>query len=274
MRAHRVAAMIAEMVMSAGAVTAGGFAYAKSRRAKLYRELADRVARIAATTPLLLPASRQSALPSFADRLIFLRDFLPEAAFAQLKAEAERLVAPERSFVPAHKKGGTVAYETLIASAPAIVSCYHSQDLTAFVSRLVGAKVQPTPISDQSSLSLLFYDKPGDHIGWHYDHNFYRGRHFTLLLALDNQGRAANGLSHAELKARIGGQERGVATPPNTMVVFEGAGVSHKVTPILEGERRLVLSMTYCADPRAYWWQGVTRRIKDTAFYGIRALWT
>lgn len=270
--------MIAEMVMSAGAVTAGGFAYAKSRRAKLYRELGSSVSRIAAT-PLSFAAPGSSAA-SFADRLIFVPDFLPDAAFETIRSEAERLVGPERlegperSFVPAHKKGGTVAYETLIAAAPAIIAFYHSPDLQGFVSKLVGETVRPTPISDQSSLSLLFYDRPGDHIGWHYDHNFYRGRHFTLLLALDNRGGAEKGLSHAELKARIGGEEKVIATPPNMLVVFEGARVSHKVTPILEGERRLMLSMTYCIDPRAYWWQGVSRRIKDTAFYGIRALWT
>jgi hypothetical protein len=50
--------------------------------------------------------------------------------------------------------------------------------------------------------------------------------------------------------------------------------VHHQVTPIREGERRLVLSMTYCTDPRAHWWQAASRRIKDTAFFGIRALWT
>jgi hypothetical protein len=27
-------------------------------------------------------------------------------------------------------------------------------------------------------------------------------------------------------------------------------------------------------DPRAHWWQAASRRIKDTAFFGIRALWT
>jgi hypothetical protein len=73
-------------------------------------------------------------------------------------------------------------------------------------------------------LSLLFYDKPGDHIGWHFDHKFYWGRHFTMLVAIHNEGRAAGGLSHAILNARVGG--------------------------------------------------GATRRMKDTAFFGIRALWT
>jgi hypothetical protein len=56
-----------------------------------------------------------------------------------------------------------------------------------------------------------------------------------------------------------------VKTEPNTGVVFEGARVPHKVAPILAGERRVVLSMTFCADPRSCWWQGLSRRLKDTA---------
>jgi len=266
--------MIGELLIGASAVTASGFTYAHRRRARLYRELERCVARISCSAPPDLAATRRRETPSFADRLAVVPDLLSDQIFATLRAEAERLVAPERSFVPTHKKGGTVAYETLIASAPAIVALYHSADLKAFVSQLVGTEIKPTPIHDQSSLSILFYDKPGDHIGWHYDHNFYRGRHFTVLLALINQGGACGGLSDAELRARIAGQEIAVSTPPNTAVVFEGAQVHHKVTPIRAGERRLILSMTYCTDPRSLWWQGMLRRIKDTAYFGIRALWT
>jgi hypothetical protein len=261
-------------MIGAGAATVGGVAYTRTRRAKLYRELAGRVGAITSTHGLDMGPIQRRPLPSFADRLAVMPDFLPLHTVTALRAEAERLGSPERSYVPAHKKGGTVAYETLIEHAPAIVSFYHSAALLGLVSRLVGVWVGPTPIHDQSSLSLLFYNKPGDHIGWHYDHNFYRGRHFTLLLALVNTGRAAQGLSHATLKARIGGREVGVSTAPNTLVVFEGALVSHQVMPILDGERRVVLSMTYCNDPRAHWWQAVSRRVKDTAFFGVRALWT
>ncbi len=266
--------MIAELMIGAGAVTAGGYTYARSKRSKLYRELEGRVARISDAQAPAIEAILREEAPGFADRLAVKTDFLPPDAFAALRAEAERLVGPERSFVPTHKKGGTVAYETLIANAPAIVAFYHSADLRTYISRLVGAPVQPTPLHDQSSLSVLFYDKPGDHIGWHYDHNFYRGRHFTVLIAMRNEGRAADGLSHAVLMGRVGGREISISTKPNTAVIFEGALVHHKVTPIQEGERRLILSMTYCVDPRAWWWQGVSRRLKDTAFFGVRALWT
>jgi hypothetical protein len=266
--------MIGELMIGAGAVTAGGYTYARTRRVRLYRKLAGRLARIAAQHVPDLADLRGRAVPDFAERLAVVEDLLPAAAFAAVRAEAERLVAPERSFVPTHKKGGTVAYETLIAAAPAIVALYHAVDFRDLISRIVGVRVEPTPIHDQSSLSVLFYNKPGDHIGWHYDHNFYRGRHFTVLIAMANEGTAAGGLSHAELQARVGGREVAVRTAPNVGVLFEGALIHHKVAPLHEGERRLVLSMTYCTDPRAWPWQGISRRLKDTAFFGIRALWT
>jgi len=262
------------MMIGAGAATVGGVALTRTRRARLYRELSGRVATITGSHALDMGAAQRRPLPSFDKRLAVVPDFLPPATFAALRAEAERLSSPERNYVPAHKKGGTVAYETLIQNAPGVVSLYHSADLLGLTSRLTGVWVAPTPVHDQSSLSLLVYNKPGDHIGWHFDHNFYRGRHFTLLLALVNTGKAAGGLSHAVLRARLDGREVDIATPPNTLVIFEGAMVQHGVTPIVEGERRVVLSMTYCNDPRAHWWQATARRMKDTAFFGIRALWT
>ena len=183
------------------------------------------------------------------------------------------LIETERSYLPTHKKGGTVAYSVLREKAPTLVNHYRSAAMRRLVSRIVGAEVQPTPLHDESSCSVLFYEKPGDHINWHYDHNFYRGRHFTVLIPVVNRGRDG-GLSAARLLAKQGGRDVEVATPPNRLILFEGAKVRHKVTPISEGERRAVWSMTYCTDPRNSAFQGVARRVKDTAFFGLRSLWT
>lgn len=218
--------------------------------------------------------SIDSPLPSFAERLAMMDNILPVQDFARLVGEVEDLVETERSYLPAHKKGGTVAYETLERQAPSLVEIYRSTELQRLISDIVGLTVGPTPLHDQSSCSVLFYEKPGDHIGWHYDHNFYRGRHFTVLVPMVNRGRTTNGLSQARLMARRKGREQIIATPPNSMIVFEGAQVRHKVTPIGEGERRVIWSMTYCSDARNSALQGVARRVKDTAFFGLRALWT
>jgi hypothetical protein len=135
-------------------------------------------------------------------------------------------------------------------------------------------RVQPTPLTDLSSCSLLIYDRPNDHIGWHHDINFYNGRHFTALLSLVNTDESGSSLSSARLLVVREGQEVVVPTPANTLVLFEGAQVYHAVTRLREQERRIVLSMTFCTDPSAGALQDLMRRSKDIAYFGLRALWT
>ena len=77
-------------------------------------------------------------------------------------------------------------------------------------------EVRRTPLNDQNSLSLLIYDRGGEHLGWHHDHNFYRGRDFALLVPLLNIGSDENGQSHAQLYVRLPGQaERVINTIAN-----------------------------------------------------------
>lgn len=268
--------MYVETLLAGSALLGGTTAYVVTRRrARVYRDVGRYQREIAtnfATGEMDLVSAR--TMPSFEQRLAVLPDAIPAGRLQEIAAEVEALGGTERSFVPTHKKGGTVAYETLCEHAPRTVGLYLSPGFQRMISQIVGVDVVPTPLHDQNSCSVLFYERPGDHIGWHYDHNFYKGRHFTVLLPIVNRNASGDGVSAARLMARIGEEERVIETPPNRLVVFEGAKVLHKATPIAEGERRIVLSMTYATDPRNTLAQGVARRIKDTAFFGVRALWT
>ncbi len=264
-----------EFALAGSALLAGTAAVLGARRLKVYRGLREAQFEIQRSRSALQGmVVARAALPSFEDRLATLDAVLSDATFGAIKAEVAQLATTERSYVPTHKKGGTVAYETLCEAAPNVVGLYLSPQFHALISGIVGERIVPTPLHDQSSCSVLFYERPGDHIGWHYDHNFYKGRHFTVLLPIVNRDASGDGLSAARLMAKVGGREQVIATPPNSLVLFEGALVEHKATPIGEGERRVVLSMTFATDPGNTWVQGIARRIKDTAFFGIRALWT
>jgi hypothetical protein len=178
----------------------------------------------------------------------------------------------KRTFIPAHKKGAALSYEQIHILAPHCLAFYHSPEVQKWISRVVGQKVYPTPDHDQSSESILCYHEPGDHINWHYDHNFYRGRHFTVLLSLVNEG--PGGLSQGTLQRSLSDKtSQDIETGPNTLVVFEGARIRHRATAVGEDERRVMLSMTYCTDPRIGRFNDFVRRCKDTAFFGLRALW-
>lgn len=214
------------------------------------------------------------ALPFFSRRLVSLGGLLPCAILNHLREVVAGARRHERSYIPGHKQGGTISYEHLHRLAPELVAFYQSRVLRELVSNIVGTPVMPTPLHDQSSCSLLVYDRPRDHIGWHYDHNFYRGRHFTVLLCLVNEDRVHGGLSSAHLQARFDGQDVIIPTPPNTLVVFEGMQVLHRVTGLGPEQTRIQLSMTFCTDPSAPWFKSLIRRGKDVAYFGIRALWT
>jgi len=103
-------AVIAEIFMGAGAATAAGLTYLRTRRVKLYRELAVRVATINSAKSANsarnfdIGAMPQRHLPRFTDGLAVASGFLPDHMFAALRQAAERVVAPERSFVPTSRR--------------------------------------------------------------------------------------------------------------------------------------------------------------------------
>jgi len=206
-------------------------------------------------------------------RLAAVPGFLDTSAWDRLRTEAlAHLHRVERSYIPTHKKGGAICYENILRHLPGCAAFYNSRNVRDWLGRVIGSSVLPTPLGDQSSLSLLCYHEAGDHIGWHYDHNFYAGRHFTALLSLVNRS-ATGELSSSRLMRQTPTGEEGVDTSENTLVVFEGARVRHRVTPTIAGDLRIMLSTTFCTDPRISRMKELARRCKDTAFFGLRTLW-
>lgn len=249
----------------------------RARRLQTYAELASRRDTYLQDHPSqLADPSRATVKHAEFERthLVTVPDFLQLEDFERLREATLPLTAQaERSYIPFHKKGGTVSYEALQREAPACVALYHSPELQQFIATVTGTPIEPTPDRDQSSLSLLCYVEAGDHIQWHYDHNFYVGRHFTVLLPLVNTG-PNGGLSQSTFQRQLPGRQiASYDTSPNSLVIFEGARVRHRATPVAAGDVRVMLSMTYTTDPRISRFKEAIRRIKDTAFYGWRALW-
>lgn len=84
--------------------------------------------------------------------------------------------------------------------------------------------------------------------------------------------------THGPLSGRLlycgqDSQIRSLHTPPNMLVLFEGAYIRHCTTAVGQDDLRVILSMTYSTDPRIEHVQEIGRRLKDVAYYGPRALW-
>lgn len=205
-------------------------------------------------------------------KFLFLEDFLPEPLTRAVidGMEAAR-VDMNRNYLPGHKKGGSVSRYSIDRLAPAIAELYRSPALISFLEKLAGEKLLLSPDSDPHAYALYFYTEPGDHIGWHYDTSYYKGRRYTMLLGvLDRSSSKLEYKLHTRDDSRAT-VEGAAGLNPGALVFFDGDQLDHRVTPLGEGEERVSLTFEYVTNPNMGRWQRFISNWKDAvAYFGIR----
>lgn len=207
---------------------------------------------------------------------VFLARFLPPGV-------VERYLVPEvdklrpnvhRAYIPGHKKGGSISYYTLAEKALILLALYKSPVFLDFLGRLVDARVVPCPDDDPHACALYFYTEPGDHIACHYDTSYYKGARYTVLVGLVQRSehcRLVCQLYRDDPRREM--KELRFATEPGSMVIFNGDKLWHGITPLAEGEERVVLTMEYVTNPEMTPLKRLFSNMKDAfAYFGIRAL--
>jgi hypothetical protein len=129
----------------------------------------------------------------------------------------------------------------------------------------------PCPDRDLHACALYFYTEPGDHIGFHYDTSYYQGARYTVLLGLVQRS------EHCRLVCQLykddptrSPQEVRLATPPGALVIFNGDKLWHAVTPLGDGEERIVLTMEYVTNPAMGPLRRFISNMKDAiAYFGV-----
>ena len=226
--------------------------------------------------PFMMPDTVDQLAETFRqqDGAVWQVGLFPSARLRAILDEVEQLRPfVHRSYVPGKKQGGSISAFLLRDHGPQCTALYHDPEWIAWLSRLTGAQLQPCPPSDPHAYALYCYTERGDHIGWHYDTSFYRGKRFTVLLGLIDR-------SSSRLQCQLYTRQSGrtpeaveVATPPGTLVVFDGDRLWHAVSPLGYGEERIVFAMEYVTDPNMPLVGRMISAVKDAvAYFGIRAL--
>jgi len=208
------------------------------------------------------------------NEFLLVERFLDEAAVAPLVADANRMRTEiNRNYIPKHKKGGSVSYFALSKKAPGILSLYQAPKFIDFLSKLAGARLLLCPDDDPHACALYFYTEPGDHIGFHYDTSYYKGARYTVLLGLveRSSSRLVCQLYRGDPAHKT--RELCVATEPGTLVFFNGDKLYHAVTPLGQGEERIVLTMQYVVSQKMGPFKRLLSNMKDAvAYFGLRSL--
>ncbi len=237
--------------------------------------------------PSLAPSAAVAALPlqlarldtaalqkSFDDqgRFLHLSDFLPETLTrAVIDGMQAARVEMNRNYLPGHKKGGSVSRHTIDRLAPAIAELYRSPALMGWLEQLTGEKLLPSPESDPHAYALYFYTEPGDHIGWHYDTSYYKGRRYTMLLGVVDRSSSKLEYKLHTRNANRANVDGAIGLDPGALVFFDGDQLQHRVTELQAGEERVSLTFEYVTDPNMGRWQRFISNMKDAvAYFGFR----
>jgi hypothetical protein len=195
---------------------------------------------------------------------VFLDRFLPSEVVEQslLPAVDQRRSCVHRNYIPRHKKGGSVSSYILAQKAPVFLELYRSPAFIDFLTRLVGARVIPCPDNDPHACALYFYTEPGDHIGFHYDTSYYKGARYTVLMGLIQRSERCRLVCQLDKDVPTREpNELQLATPPGSLVIFNGDRLWHAVTPL--GEERIVLTMEYVTNPEMGRFKRLISTMKD-----------
>jgi hypothetical protein len=203
---------------------------------------------------------------------LYLEEFLPAEVTARLIDAATAVAASvNRNYLPGHKQGGSVGRHALDERAAFVGELYRSPALVHWLGKLAGEPLQESPADDAHAYALYYYTRAGDHIGWHYDTSYYRGRRYTALLGVIDE-------SSCRLEYELHTRETGIDNvagsiqfPPGSLVFFDGDRLKHRITPALAGERRVSLTFEYVTDPRmSAGWRLISNFKDAIAYFGLR----
>jgi hypothetical protein len=206
------------------------------------------------------------------DEFLVLEEFLPREVMDQWGKEMQALKPQiHRNYIPKHKKGGSVPFDTVDELAPSMTAVYRSKALKELLHKVTESPVNECPGSDPHRCALYAYTEAGDHIGWHYDTSYYKDKRWTLLVGFQDNSSARLG---CRLYTRIKDREPvnlEMKVSPGTLVLFNGDRLYHCVTPTKENESRYMVSMQYVTRGDMNPFMRFVSNMKDSiAYFGLK----
>lgn len=207
------------------------------------------------------------------DQFIVAQNILPAGVLETIIREAEEVRSQAcRKSVPGYKASSSVSYDQIRQSCPGIDQLYRSDAFIRLLSDITTQPLLPCPARDMHAAAIYNYSRPGDAIGYHYDISHYKGVRITVLIGLVNQSESKLVCRlHTKSLVHQASDELEIATDPGTVVIFNGDRLLHKVTPLGNNQRRMVLSLQYVTSAHMSKGRLVLNDLKDAmTYFGFR----
>ena len=206
------------------------------------------------------------------DEFLTIKSFIPQAIVDQICAEFSDLRPKiNRNYIPKHKKGGSLSRFTLEEYSPTIREIYKTPEFFDFLDSLVGGDLQDCPPEDPHAYALYCYTEQGDHIGYHYDTSYYKGRRYTVLIGVIDNSSCKLEYDLFTKNPNKETTKHSISLDPGAFVFFNGDNLYHRITPLGKGEERIALTLEYVTDQSMGWFPRFVSNMKDSiAYFGFK----
>ena len=161
-----------------------------------------------------------------------------------------------------NKSGITISTQNIQKLSPNLIK-YYQYDLCDIITKKLDLKLYPSDLRFPTSCAILIYEKEGDWINWHYDHNYYNGRFFTVLIPITNE------ITCTEFQLLDdNGKTKSINLTNGNCICFEGNYLYHSASKLCDGQRRVILSCQYVTDNNMNLLNKMRINIKDFAYTG------
>jgi len=192
-----------------------------------------------------------------------LKSFVKKSVITELRNLANKR-APFRTFLGfEHFKAGTISLAIIKRRAPRVFK-YYTEDMADVISNAIGVD-DLLSISRAAGCMLIFYDQPGNHVGWHYDSDTFGG---TMINVLSYVNITDDNCSHFEWKRNANSKPISIHLQPGQSIAYEGPTVLHRVTPQCEGKRIVWNTIFVAGGYRPNIWHRWLNLLYDVGYNG------
>ncbi len=203
--------------------------------------------------------------------MYLIRNFLSSENFTELK----NIVTKYHDYFNVRndnivRKGSSFSHHQMMGTPlEKIISFFDSGKSVNTIRRKTGLQLQFVPKTDPNRFSVLVYQRPKDGINWHYDGNNYYGNRWAAIYTILDHSKN-NKTSQAQFYYQHNNKEYHFNTEENSLLLFRGDQVKHKVSSLGEGEQRIVISMVFCdvCERRLNPLDHIYQSIVNLTFYG------
>lgn len=145
------------------------------------------------------------------------------------------------------RKGGSFSHQQMISTPlEKINDIFDNLDIISKIKKETGLTLNYIPKTDPNRLGVLIYQEPKDGIDWHYDGNNYYGNRWVGIYTVKNRSKDLQNPSKSKFEYILDNKEYSFNSPENSLVLFRGDKIKHKVSSLGEGEIRIVVSLLFC----------------------------